>query len=597
MHVRTSWTYMTLLTSFRGLAAVVGVCISAIAQTPPASRSGPLDVSPIPLAQAETHLLQHDPPVYPPLAKAARIQGAVNLVLRVDQHGVVAAVVKTTGHPLLTRAAEQAALLYRYRPFDVRNVPSEVLVEASVAFEIPSHAPHPHTPFPDVTDLTGVVMEYGDGSVNLKVTGEGVVEYDGRSGVAVDGRHQRRIAPDDVQHLLQAFRSADFFSLSDDYSVGATDVGTTTTSIQVGSAKKAVTDDWVDVPPALKEVQEAMLRFSHSEQWTKGNADTVAGLLAETSDGRARRDLLSGALPGVAMYGDAATVAEILATRADLEQPGRWHGTALMHAAERGLPEMVAVLLKAGADHRARDKEGRSALFFGARSGNAKVVELLLNAGAGANEDDNYRDTPLMGAAAAGNPDVVRLLLQSGARVNARNVRRQSALISAATGETGFAFLDVGRGRAEVPEETIHRDAIVKMLLDAGADINARGWDGETALFSLEDDAVRELLRHHINLEARNNYGETALVETVSEDIADLLIKAGANVNAQDKNGRTALIKSAENNYVANLRVLVKAPGIRLDHRDRQGSTALMAAKKAHHEDCVQVLLTAGARQ
>jgi ankyrin repeat protein len=183
----------------------------------------------------------------------------------------------------------------------------------------------------------------------------------------------------------------------------------------------------------------------------------------------------------------------------------------------------------------------------------------------------------------------------NGARVNARNVRKQSALISAASGDAGFAMIDMGRRRAEVPEETIHRDVVVKMLLDAGADINARGWDGETALFSLEDEAVRELLRHHIDIEARNNYGETALVETVSEAIADLLVKAGANVNAQDKDGRTALFKSAQNNYVAKLRVLVKAPGIQLDRRDRQGSTALMIARKAHHEDCVQVLLAAGA--
>jgi len=257
------------------LAAVIGICV-AIAQTPPAP-SGAHDASPIPLAEAEAHLLQHESPVYPPLAKAARIEGTVHLVLHVDSRGVVAGVVKSSGHPLLTRAAEQAALLYRYRPFEVGGVLSEVLVEASVAFVIAGRAPHPHTPFPDVTDLAQVVMECGDGSVNLRVTG-GIVEYEGLSGVAVAGKHQRRIARDEVQHLLQAFRDADFFSLSDDYSVGATDVGTTTTSIQVGAAKKAVTDDWVQVPAVLKAVQEAILKFSQSDQWMKGNADTVAGL-------------------------------------------------------------------------------------------------------------------------------------------------------------------------------------------------------------------------------------------------------------------------------------------------------------------------------
>jgi len=55
-----------------------------------------------------------------------------------------------------------------------------------------------------------------------------------------------------------------------------------------------------------------------------------------------------------------------------------------------------------------------------------------------------------------------------------------------------------------------------------------------------------ELINHHINLELRDNYGQTALIETVSGSIADLLVKAGANINAQDNNGKTALIMAAE---------------------------------------------------
>lgn len=588
---------MTSLTSFRSLAAVIGICVSAIAQSPPAAPADSLEAAPIPLAEADAHLLQRTEPIYPPLAKQARIQGTVHLVLRVDSHGVVAGVANSSGHPLLRPMAEKTALLSRYRPFEVGGAPAEVLVEASVSFSLPPRGLGPHVPFPEVTDLAQVAMEYGDGSVNVRVTGEGIVEYDGMGRVAITGKHQRRITREEIQHLLQAFRDADFFSLSDDCTVGATDVGSTTTSIQIGAKKKAVVDDWVKLPPALTVVQEAILKFSHSEQWTKGNSDTVPGLLVETSDPHARRDLLSQALPGVATYGDAATVADILATGVDLERPGEWDATALMHAAERGLPGMVAALLKAGADRRARDKEGRSALFFGAESGNTKVVALLLDAGAGANEDDKYGDTPLMGAAAAGNPDVVRLLLHRGARVNARNVRKQSALLSAATVDAGFAIGEMGRWRAEVPEEVIHRDVVVKMLLDAGADINAHGWLGDTALFSLEDNAVSELLRHHIDIEARNEYGETALIETVSESIAELLVQAGANVNAQDKDGQTALIKAAEHNYVAKLGVLLKALGMRLDQRDSHGATALMLAQKAHHEDCVRALLAAGATQ
>ena len=141
----------------------------------------------------------------------------------------------------------------------------------------------------------------------------------------------------------------------------------------------------------------------------------------------------------------------------------------------------------------------------------------------------------------------------------------------------------------------IHRNTVVKLLVDAGANINARGWDGETALFSLEDDAVEELISHHINLEVRDNYGQTALIETVSGSIAEILIKAGANLNSQDNDGKTALIMAAENNEVEKLKVLVNAPSINLESRNNKGETALMKARAAHNEDCVRLLLAAGA--
>lgn len=449
--------------------------------------------------------------------------------------------------------------------------------------------------FPQVTDLGSVLIEFGDGSISLRIGGNGLVEYDGVSGVVIEGKHQRYIESEDIQHMLQAFRRADFFSLRDDYSVGATDVGQTRTSIRIGTSQKSITDDWVQVPPALKALQDAVLKYSHSDQWVRGNADTVPAIIAETASPSARREILSEVLPRAAMYGDTETVRAILAQGVDLERHGVWDGTALMHAAERGLPDMVAALLAARANPAARDKESRDPLIFGAGSGNARVVELLLAAAASASARDKYGDTALMAAAASGNPDSVRLLLDHGAQVKAQNRGRQTALLSGATGEDGSAIGEMGRGHAEIPEDLIHRGTVVGMLLQAGADINARGWDGETALFTLEDDAVQELLRHHINLEARDKDGETALRETVSDSIAELLINAGAKVNAENNRGQTALIMAAERNYVGKLAVLVKAPGIRLEDRDHDGVTALMVARSKGNRDCVRILLAAGA--
>lgn len=133
--------------------------------------------------------------------------------------------------------------------------------------------------------------------------------------------------------------------------------------------------------------------------------------------------------------------------------------------------------------------------------------------------------------------------------------------------------------------------------MDANANIDAQGWFGDTALFSLNRDAVQKLIDNRINLEIRDDSGETALVETVSASIAGLLIEAGANVNAQDNDGETALIKAAKQHYVRKLQILVRAPKIDLERYDNKGETALMKARAAHFDDCAQVLIGAGATQ
>lgn len=584
-------TWQSCLRLF-AVVAIVGTC--AIAQT---SQSLPVRVSDlptIPLDEAQQHLIEHKPPTYPPLAKAAKIEGDVRLTLQVDSSGAVVRVVPLSGHPLLIQSAIDAVKQYRYRPFELSGAPSDVLVDAVVSFSL--YVPTPSVSFPEIADMGSVVMEYDDGWIKLRVSGNGTVVYDGTRFVVVEGKHERRIEPEEIQQLIEAFRKADFFSLSDDYSVSANDVGSQSTSIQIGSLQKTIASN-IEIPLALKSVEEAILKYSHSEQWVSGNSDTVSGLLAETSNPASRKELLSEALPRAALYGDTALVRDVLVNPVDLEHRGPYNATALMLAADRGLPDMVAMLLKAGANPHAIDKDGRGALIFGAGSGNADVVSLLLASGLRGNSKDKYGDTALMAAAASGNPECVRLLLKSGANVNAKNIRRQTALLSAASGDDGFYAGDAGRERAEVSDAMIHRDGVIKLLLDAGADVNARGWDGQTALFTIEDEAVEELIRHHINLEIRDNYNETALVETVSGSVAKLLIGAGADINSRGHDGETPLIMAAANNELEKLKVLVKAKGIRLEDRDDKGKTALMKARESHLNDGVRILVEAGATQ
>ena len=577
---------------------VFWVCLSLQAQEPSVPQAGAASIRTIPNEEAAEHLLQSEPPTYPPIARAAKIEGDVHVILEVNWLGIPTRVIETSGHPLLTQAAAEAAMQYRYRPFKVNGVPASARVRATVTFSL--HTDVTRVPFPEVTDLNSVEMMYDDGWVQIRVHGNGLVQYSAmnQARVVVAGQHECRIDAESVAEMLQAFRHADFYSLQNDYSVAASDLGTTTISLRIGGFSKSVEENILDEAPAsVNDVRTAILTNSGSARWIHGDAETVTGLVAESGDRERQKDLLSGVLPRAAMYGDAEVVRDILRHRVNLERRGPYGDTALMLAADRGIPDMVSDLLKAGANPRSADKEGRSALIFGAGSGNADVVRQLLAAGLKGNARDRYGDTALMAAAAAGNPEPVRLLLENGAKVNARNKRHQTALLSASTGDEGFYWEDAFRERADVPEEMIHRDLVVKLLLDAGANINVRGLDGESALFSLEDDAVEELIRHHIDLEMRDKYNDTALTRTVSGSIAGLLIKAGADVNAHGYEGETPLIMAAANNELDKLKVLVVAKGIGLEERDDKNETALMKAQASHLNDAVQILVSAGEKQ
>jgi TonB family protein len=520
----------------------------------------------------------------------AKIEGTVRLEVLVNPEGKVARTVQSSGHPLLIRVASDAAEKYTYRPFieNGKAVPAIFWIE--IEFTLPKYKPH-SVPFPEVKDYRSVVITMDTGYYSLRVAGDGTVEFEGSGFVLLDGKHHGRISGDEVHKLVEAFRDADFFSLLESDGITVCDAAPTNFFIAIGDQRKSVTAYTFEGPEALRRLEDSIAELSHSDQWVKGTAETVPGIINEHRSPAETREILSQALP-VAVYSTTAVVDDFLRAGADVDRTDSIGCTALMRAAERGVPDMVQLLLKAGANPRAKDHFARTALMFAARSGNNDVVALLLPYGL-VNARSQRGSTALMAGSAEGNPDVVQTLLHAGARVNERDALGVTALFAGSTGDLD-SFWDgelFGRSRPEVPEDVVHRDAMVRLLMEAGADPNARNKDGETALFSLEDDAVRELIAHRIDLNIRNNDGETALIETVAEDIAKLLVAAGADVNARDSKGRTALMAAAGNNYVAKIRVLTAAKNLQIDRRGRDGRTALMIAASDASPECVRALL------
>ena len=80
------------------------------------------------------YLIHRVEPAYPPLARAARIQGQVHLQAIISKQGAIEKLQVLTGHPMLVTAAVAAVRQWRYRPYILNGEPVEVETEIMVNF-------------------------------------------------------------------------------------------------------------------------------------------------------------------------------------------------------------------------------------------------------------------------------------------------------------------------------------------------------------------------------------------------------------------------------------------------------------------------------
>jgi protein TonB len=82
------------------------------------------------------NLIRAPKPLYPPLAKSARIQGTVVLAAVISKPGTVENLTVLSGHPLLIQAALEAVRQWRYRPTVLNGDPVEVDTTITVNFSL-----------------------------------------------------------------------------------------------------------------------------------------------------------------------------------------------------------------------------------------------------------------------------------------------------------------------------------------------------------------------------------------------------------------------------------------------------------------------------
>lgn len=190
----------------------------------------------------------------------------------------------------------------------------------------------------------------------------------------------------------------------------------------------------------------------------------------------------------------------------------------LLQATQSGDKETVLNLLQQGADFNVRDAQGRTPVMIATYQHNTGMVRALLQAGADVNIRDNNKENPLLHSAAQGWLDILRLAIEAHADTRLTNRFGGISIIPASE-----------RGHIEI---------------------------------------VRELLTHtDINVNHVNNLGWTALLEAIilsngdkaHQQIVQLLIDHGADVNLADREGVTPLQHARERKFTVIEHILLQA--------------------------------------
>ena len=93
----------------------------------------------------QANLIQQPRPVYPPLAKQARVQGVVRLLIIIAKDGTVKNMELESGHPLLVPSAQEAVRQWVYRPTLLNGEPVEVQTSVDVNYTLADTPPPAQT--------------------------------------------------------------------------------------------------------------------------------------------------------------------------------------------------------------------------------------------------------------------------------------------------------------------------------------------------------------------------------------------------------------------------------------------------------------------
>ena len=268
-----------------------------------------------------------------------------------------------------------------------------------------------------------------------------------------------------------------------------------------------------------------------------------------------------------ARAGDAAAVAALLKQKTDVNAAAIDGTTALHWAVRADDIETVDALIRAGAQVKTASRHGVTPLYLAADLGNATMIRRLVAAGGDANGTDISGDTVLMAAVRSGSIDAVRALLDAGAQVNT---------VEPQVGHTALMWA-VREDRPEFVSLLLARGATVDMKTRTGSQPAVRppGAGGGSHGVGIVRGGVPPQ-----GEQPPAPGGMTALSFAAREgrlEAARLLIDAGADVNAREANGISPLVMAITNRHTP-VAALLLARGADPNAADWWGRTPLWSA-------------------